>query len=168
MLKKARQSKHGYHPTILLRCHEQEGYRMSLAEHNIGEKEIITIASLLKDMTIQLHELNVDRTPNIGFFVSKLMAQKLLKMQDAHLAEQSLIPIRPQHQQRQRQNHQFGGGANFDYYVDRKTEWRYYGEEPRGNPPTASSSSSSTSQSPMSQWQTSWSSWQPTSSEKWW
>ena len=56
-------------------------------------------------------------------------------MQDAHLAEteQTLIPIHPQHQQRQRQNQQFEGGENFDYYVDRKTEWRYY-REPRGNP----------------------------------
>ena len=34
------------------------------------------------------------------------------------------------------------------------------------NPPAASSSS--TSQWPTSQWQTSWSSWKPTSSEKWW
>ena len=44
-------------------------------------------------------------------------------MQDAHLAEsrQSLRPIRPEHQQRQRQNQQFEGGENFDYYVARKT-----------------------------------------------
>ena len=48
-------------------------------------------------------------------------------MQDAHLAEtqQSLIPIRPQHQQRQREDQQLEGGENFDYYVDRKTGWRY-------------------------------------------
>ena len=48
-------------------------------------------------------------------------------MQDAHSAEtqQSLRPIRPEHQQRQRPNQQFGGGENFDYYVDRKTGWRY-------------------------------------------
>ena len=47
-------------------------------------------------------------------------------MQDAHLAEtqQSLIPIRPQYQQRQRQNQQFEGGENFDDYVDRKTGWQ--------------------------------------------
>ena len=53
-------------------------------------------------------------------------------MQDAHLAEtqQSRRPIRPEHQQRQRQNQQFEGGENFDYYVDRKTGWRYY-REPR-------------------------------------
>ena len=56
-------------------------------------------------------------------------------MQDAHLAEtqQSMMPIRPQHQQRQRKNQQFEGGENFDYFVDRKTEWRYY-REPWGNP----------------------------------
>ena len=56
---------------------------------------------------------------------------------------------------------------NFDTYFDRKTGWRYY-REPRRKPPAASSSSSSTSQWPTSQWQTSWSSWQLTSSEKWW
>ena len=117
-------------------------------------------------------------------------------MQDAHLAEtRQSFPIRPQHPQLQRQNQQFEGRENFDYDVDcsvifvRKTGWRYY-REPRGNPPAASSSS--TSQWPTSQWQTSWSSvcsqidlkclylarigrpdilwfvWLPTSSEKWW
>ena len=57
-------------------------------------------------------------------------------MQDAPLAEtqQSLIPLRPQYQQLQRHNQQFEGGENFDYYVDRKTGWRYY-REPRRNPP---------------------------------
>ena len=93
--------------------------------------------------------------------------KQCLKMQDAYLAEtqQSLSPIRPEHQQRQRQDQQFEGGENFDYYVERKTGWRHY-KEPRGNPSAASSSS--TSQWTTSQWQTSWSSWQPTSSEKWW
>ena len=88
-------------------------------------------------------------------------------MQDAHLAEtRQSFPKSPQHQQLQRQNQQFEGRENFDYYVDHKTGWRYY-REPRGNPPAASSSS--TSQWPTSQWQTSWSSWLPTSSENcWW
>ena len=47
----------------------------------------------------------------------------LLNMQGAHLAEteQTLIPIHPQHQQRQRQNQQLEGRENFDYFVDRKT-----------------------------------------------
>ena len=41
-------------------------------------------------------------------------------MQDAHLTEtqQSLRPIRPEHQQRHRQDQQFEGGENFDYFVD--------------------------------------------------
>ena len=86
----------------------------------------------------------------------------LKNKQDAHLTEthQSLRPIRPEHQQRQCQDLQFEGGENFDYDVDRKTGWRYY-REPRRNPPEVSSSSTS-------QWKTSWSSWQPTSFEKWW
>ena len=144
------------------------------------KKLCFTIASLLNDMIAQLHELNGYRTPNIGSFVWMLMGPKnpvrqrpehvgalkqCLKLQDAHLAEteQTLIPIHPQHQQRQRQNQQFEWGENFDYYVDRKTGWRCH-REPWWNPPAASSSSSSTSQWPTSQWQASWS----TSSEKWW
>ena len=45
MLKKARQEKHGSHPTKLSRWYEQEGYRRSWAEHNIGEKEIMALRS---------------------------------------------------------------------------------------------------------------------------
>ena len=67
----------------------------------------------------------------------------------------------------QRQNQQFEGGEHFDYCVGRKTGWRYY-TEPRRNPPAASSSSSPIWQRQTSQWQTSWSSSQPTSSEKRW
>ena len=40
MLKKARQGKHGNHMTILSRWYEQEGYRKSLAERNLGEKQV--------------------------------------------------------------------------------------------------------------------------------
>ena len=36
MIKKVRQEKHGSHPTILSRWHDQEGYRRLLAEHNVG------------------------------------------------------------------------------------------------------------------------------------
>ena len=92
--------------------------------------------------------------------------QRIFSRQDALTeTQQSLRPIRPEHQRRQRQNQQFEGGEKFDYYVDRKTGWRFY-REPRGNRQAASSSS--ISQWPTLQWQTSWSSWQPTSSEKWW
>ena len=41
MLKKATQPKHGGHPTILARWCAPKGYRRALAEHNIGEKEIM-------------------------------------------------------------------------------------------------------------------------------
>ena len=41
MLQKARQSKHGSHPTILSRWYDQEDYRKSSAGHNIGEKEVM-------------------------------------------------------------------------------------------------------------------------------
>ena len=53
---------------------------------------------------------------------SATMHWQCLKMQDARLAEthQSLRPIRPEHQQHQLQDQQFGW-ENFDYYVDRKT-----------------------------------------------
>ena len=39
MLKKARQPKHGGHPTILERWYADKRYRGSLAEHDTGEKE---------------------------------------------------------------------------------------------------------------------------------
>ena len=38
MLRKAKKSKNGYHPTILSRWTAQASYRRSLVEHNIGEK----------------------------------------------------------------------------------------------------------------------------------
>ena len=173
MLKKARQAKHGGHPTILSRWYAEESYRCSLAEHNIGEREVIlydrialerydytaTRAERLQKAKHWVLRLNADGPKKTlrqrSEFVGAL--KHSLKMQDAHLAEtkQTMIPIHPQHQQRQRQNKQFEGGENFDCHVDRKTGWRYY-REPRRNPPAASSSSSSTSQR-----QTSWSSWQP-------
>ena len=50
-----------------------------------------------------------------------------VKMTDARLAEtqQSPRPIRPEHQQRQRQDQQFEGAENFDSMSHRKTGWRY-------------------------------------------
>ena len=138
--------KHGSHPTILSRWNEQEAYRKSLAEHNVGEKEIM----LFDRNALERHDYTAtraERLQNAKHLVLHLNAdghqkplrqraefvdavKQCLKMQDAHLAEtqQSLRPIRPQHQQRQRQDQQFEGGENFDYYVDRKTEWRCYRE----------------------------------------
>ena len=129
MLKKARQEKHDSLPT---------GYRRSLAEHNIGEKEITLhdrIALERHDYTVTRFErqqkakrwVNADGPQNAlqqrrEFAVA---LKRCLKMQDARLAEteQTLIPIHPQHQQRQRQNQQFEGRENFDCLVDRKNGW---------------------------------------------
>ena len=72
------------------------------------------------------------RTKRDGNFMPRIY--NALKGQDAHLAEtqQSLRPIRPEQQQRKRQDQPLEGGENFDYYVDRKTGWLYY-REPREN-----------------------------------
>ena len=140
ILKKAWQSKHGGHPTILARKYAQARSRRSLTEHNIGEKEIM----LYDRIAIERHDYTdtrAERLQNVKhwFFRStadgsqKLLRQRqefsgalkqCLKMQDTHLAgtQQSLISIRPQHQQRQRQNQQFEGGENFDYYC-RSQDW---------------------------------------------
>ena len=83
MLKKARKPKHGGHPTILARWFSQEGYRKSLRSTFLAKSKFcFSIASLLKDTTIQLHKLSGYRTPNIGFSVWMLMGPKPLQ----HLA----------------------------------------------------------------------------------
>ena len=67
MLKKARQGKHGSHPTILSRWYEQESHwRSTILAKRMS---CFSNASLLKDTTIQLRELSGCRTPNIGFLV---------------------------------------------------------------------------------------------------
>ena len=61
MLKKARQEKHGSHPTILSRWQEQEGYRRSLAELNIGEKEIM----LYDRIALERHDYTATRAERL-------------------------------------------------------------------------------------------------------
>ena len=114
----------------------------SLAEHNVGEKEVMLFDRIaLAGHDFQIRELNGWILHLNADGIQKPLRQRpefavalkqCLQMQDAHLAgtQQSLRPIRPEHQQRQRQDQQFEGGENFDFYVDRKTGWRYY-REPR-------------------------------------
>ena len=64
MLKKARQAEHANHPKILSRWYEQEGYRTSLTEHNIDEKEIM----LYDRIALERHVFSSARG-NIWFFV---------------------------------------------------------------------------------------------------
>ena len=76
MLKKAKQPKHGGHPTILARWYAQEGHRKSLAEHNIGEKEVVLfdrIALERHDYTTtraERHTLDFSRVPKKKTFDS--------------------------------------------------------------------------------------------------
>ena len=62
MLKKARQSEHGNHPTILSRFSDQEGYRKSLAENNIGEKEVM----LFDRIDIERHDFSATRAETVA------------------------------------------------------------------------------------------------------
>ena len=143
MLNKARQSKRGNHPTILSKWYDQEEYRKSLAEHKIREKEVM----LFDRIALERHDYTATRAgrlQNAKHWILRLNAdepqkplrqrpefavalKQSLEMQDAHLTEtqQSLRPIRPEHQRRQGEDQQFEGGENFDYYVVRKTGWRY-------------------------------------------
>ena len=61
MLKKARQEKPGSHPTILSRWYAQEGYQESLAEHNVGEKEIM----LYDRIALERHDCTTTRAERL-------------------------------------------------------------------------------------------------------
>ena len=61
MLKKARQPKHGGLPTILARWYAEERYRDSLAEHNIGETEIM----LYDRIALERHDYTVARAERL-------------------------------------------------------------------------------------------------------
>ena len=61
MLKKARQAKHGSHPTILARWYAEERYLSSLAEHNIGENEII----LCNRIALERHDFSATRAERL-------------------------------------------------------------------------------------------------------
>ena len=61
MLKKARQPKHGGHPTILARWYAQKEYRGSLAEHNIGEKEVM----LYDLIALERHDFSATRAERL-------------------------------------------------------------------------------------------------------
>ena len=176
MLKKARQSEHDGHPSILSRWYAQEGYRRSLAEHNIGEKEVM----LFDRIAFERHDFSstrAERPQNAKHWVLRLNVdgrQKRLR-QRQEFADASK-------QCRKNDRCSLGGNATISETdtsrtsttsttrsaIRRRRKLRFYVSSEnwmavlqRGrNPPAASSSSTS-------QWQTSWSSWYFTSSEKW-
>ena len=103
MLKKAREKKRGNHPTIFSRWYDQEEYRKSLAEQNIGEKQIM----LFDSIALERHDFSAtkaERLQKAKHWILRLNAcgpheplrqrpefavasEQCLKMQDTHLAE---------------------------------------------------------------------------------
>ena len=82
MLKKARQEKHGSHPTMRSRWYEQEGYRRSLAEHNVGEKEVM----LYDRIALERHDFTAsraERLQNARHWVLRLNADGPQKLFDS-------------------------------------------------------------------------------------
>ena len=82
MLKKARQSKRGGHPTILARWYAQEGYRRSLTEHNIGEREIV----LYDRIALERHDstaTRAERLQNAKHWILRLNADGLKSLFDS-------------------------------------------------------------------------------------
>ena len=113
MPKKARQGKHGNHPTILSRWYEQEDYPKSLAEHNIGEGHDCTATRVerLQNAKHWILRLNADgpQKPLRQRPEFAVALKQCLKMQDFHLAENAAISETDtsEHQQRQREDQQF-------------------------------------------------------------
>ena len=114
MLKKARQSKHVSHPTILSRWYKQEGFRKSLAEHNFGEKEVM----LFDRIAVEKHDFSAtraERLQNAKHWIPRLNADgpqslfdndqnlplhlnNALKCMTLVWRRQSLRLMRPEHQ----------------------------------------------------------------------
>ena len=173
MLRKANKKKNGNHPTILSGWKEQESNRTSLAKHNIGEKEIM----LHDQIALDNHDFiatKADRIQNSKHWVLSINAEgpqiprqhrpdyaaakrECQRLQDTFMADTKQLhkPIHPSKQMRQNPNQQLEGNEDYDYVVDRKTEWKWYKEQ-QGNLPHTSSSSSSSWQN--SSWQN-WNSW---------
>ena len=103
MLKKAKQPKHGIHPTILARWYADQRYRDSLAEHNVGEKKKYALRPHRSSTTWFFSYTSwtvVERqtldSPFEYWWAQKPLQQRpefadafkqCLKMQDAHMAE---------------------------------------------------------------------------------
>ena len=145
MLKKARQGKHGGHPTILSRWYGDEEYRKSLSDigwrgHHIisydrialekhtckaARAEKIQIANnwILTANSEEGTQLPLNQRPD--FAQAKRECKRL---HDEHLARthQEYRDIPRSQQTRQRKGQQFEGNEEYDYAVDPKTGWRFH------------------------------------------
>ena len=170
MLRKAKKSKNGNHATVLARWTAQESYRRSLAEHNIGEKEIM----LHDQLALENHDYiatKAERIQNSKHWVLSMNAdgpqqpqqqrpdcaaakRECQRLQDEYMKEikQFYKPIHPSKQMRQNPDQQFEGSEDYDYVVDQKTGWKWYKEQQGNLPHTSSSSSSSWQNSSWQNW----------------
>ena len=152
-----RQAKKRGFSTILARWQEQESYRSSLKDHDIGEQEAITIDLLWRDMIIQPQKLNEWDTLKIRFSLWMLKGNnhldnyaQITKKQNENVNDyktnswkQICSSLQPSTQRES------------DYVVDRKTGWKSKKEQ-HGDMPHTSSSSSTSWQDSTWQWKSWW------------
>ena len=189
MLKKARQGKHGGHPTILAKWYATESYKKSLSaigwrEHHIILYDRIALEKHIYKATragrIQMANKWILTTNSEGrthlplnqrpdFVQAK---RECKRFGDEHLArtQQEYRDIPRSQQIRQRKGQQFGGHEEFDCTVDPNTGRRFC-RQSRGNLQTSASGSRANLQaapSSSSTWKTSnWNSQHSSIPDKW-
>ena len=194
MLEKARQGKHGGHPTIPSRWYGDEEYEKSLSaigwkEHHIMlhdrialEKHICiaTRAERIENSKHWILTANAEGGTQQSLNQRPDFAQakrECKRLHDEHLArtQQEYRDIPRSQQIRQRKGQQFEGNEEYDNAVDPKTGWRFY-RQSQGNLQTSSSgsrgnlqeASSSSSTWDQTQWKTSnWNSQHSPSPDDW-
>ena len=159
-LEKARQRKHGGHPTILSQWYGDEDYTKSLSA--IGWKEHHRL--LYDRIALETHIHKATRADRIQIANNWIFTanseggtqlpltqrpdfvqakRECKRLHDEHLArtQQEYKDIPRSQQIRQRKGHQFEGNEEYDFAVVPKTRWRFY-RQSRANLQAASSSSS--------------------------
>ena len=149
MLEKARQGKHGSHPTILSKVVRPRRIPKVIGGAQCWRKGSDAFRShrSWKTRLYSYESWTVAERQTLDSSFECWWAQKPLRQRPefAVASQNNALKCKMltwRKQQRQRQDQQFEGGENFDYHVDRKTGWRYY-REPRWNSSAASSSSTS-------------------------
>ena len=139
MLKKARQGKHGGHPTILSRWYDDQKYRKSLSDMGWGEHRIMLYDRVALETHIYV-ATRAERIHNSKHWILTLNAEgpqqplnqrpdfahakrECKRLHDEHLArtQQEYRPTHRSQQVRHRKERQFEGGEDFDYVVDPNT-----------------------------------------------
>ena len=170
MLQKAK--KRGF-PTIFARWQEQESYRSSLKDQDIGEQEVIIYARL----ALERHDKTATKAERMRYSQDWVLTvnaegkqpprqlrpdyeeakRECQRPQDEFMAVrgQLFTPIRAGILRRQNPNQQFKGPEEHDHVVDRKRGWRWCKEQ-QGDLPHTSSSSSTSWQDSTWQWMSWW------------